>query len=220
MLALVALVGSIAIVDSVNPSTLVPALWLAAAPRGRGLASYTLGVFLVYLAGGLLLVFGPGPALISSLHHVRGPLEHALQAAGGIVAVAFAAALWRARPREGEARRPRRSYTPASAFALGSGIMAIELPTAFMYFGAISAIIAERPAAIAKILLLVAYNAVFVMPVLALLAVHRLARDRVERWLDRAEVRLRRFANAALTGLAGAGGTALLVLGVGGLLAG
>ena len=38
----------------------------------------------------------------------------------------------------------RRAHTRASAFALGAGIMAIELPTAFMYFGAISAILAAH----------------------------------------------------------------------------
>src|ERR1700716_2634605 len=90
MLALALLVTSIALADAINPSTVVPALWLASTPRARGLTSYTVGVFVVYLAGGVVLLFGPGPALIAALHHVRGPIEHALQAAGGGVALAFA----------------------------------------------------------------------------------------------------------------------------------
>ena len=47
MLTLALLVASIGLADSVNPSTIVPALWLASSPRARGLASYTLGVFVV-----------------------------------------------------------------------------------------------------------------------------------------------------------------------------
>src|SRR5947207_2553068 len=99
MLPLTLLVASIAIADSINPSTLVPGLWLASGSRGRGLASYTFGVFAAYLLGGVVLVFGPGPAVISALHHVRGPVEHAAQAAGGLVALAAAVAFWRSRRR-------------------------------------------------------------------------------------------------------------------------
>src|ERR1017187_1485835 len=136
MLMLTVLIASIGIADSINPSTVVPALWLASAPRGRGLAIFTVGVFVIYLAGGLVLVFGPGPALISALHHIRGAFEHGLEAAGGVVALGFAVVMWRARGTEHSQRRPRRPRGRRSAFALGAGIMALELPTAFMYFGA------------------------------------------------------------------------------------
>jgi cytochrome c biogenesis protein CcdA len=221
MIGLALLVASIAIADAINPSTIVPALWLASSPSGRGLVSFTLGVFAVYLVGGLALVLGPGPALIAALHHVGGPLEHALQAAGGLVAIAFAYALWRSRNSHDNSTEPRarRAYTPASGFALGAGIMAIELPTAFMYFGAISAILTAHPAVAVEILLLIAYNALFVAPLFALLAIRRLAADRAARWLTSADVRLRRFGQLALGGAAGAGGTALLVIGTAGLLA-
>jgi hypothetical protein len=42
--------------------------------------------------------------------------------------------------------------------------MAVELPTAFMYFGAISAILAPRLDPVAQILLLTLYHALFVTP--------------------------------------------------------
>jgi hypothetical protein len=220
MIALALLVASIAIADSINPSTVVPALWLASSPFGRGLVSFTLGVLAAYLAGGLLLVLGPGPALIAALRHVGGPVEHALQAAGGLVAIAFAYALWRSRNKHSSAGpRTRRAHTPASGFALGAGIMAIELPTAFMYFGAISAILTARPAVPVEILLLVLYNALFVAPLVALFAIRHLAGNRAGQWLASADLRLRRFGQLALGGAAGAGGTALLVVGTAGLLA-
>jgi cytochrome c biogenesis protein CcdA len=191
MLGLTLLVASIALADSINPSTIVPALWLASARSATGLASYTLGVFAVYLAGGLVLLFGPGRVLIGSLHHLQGPVEHSLEAAGGVLALAF---------------------------ALGAGIMAIELPSAFVYFGAISAILADRPSAAAEVALLVGYNALFVAPLIAILVLRRLTGVRADRWIASAEGRLRYVGQLALTGLAAAAGAALLTLGLTGLL--
>jgi cytochrome c biogenesis protein CcdA len=225
MTGLSLLVASIAIADSINPSTLVPALWLAGAREGRGLASYTLGVFAIYLAGGLVLVLGPGPALIAALHHVGGSIEHGLEAAGGVGALVFAVFIWRSgRPTPGEPADPPElrlapHRSPVSAFALGAGIMLIELPTAFMYFGAISAILAGRASAPGQIALLLVYNVLFVAPLIAILLVRRLAGERGDRWLAGAGAWLRRAGRVALTGVVGAGGAALLVLGLGGLLA-
>lgn len=218
MFGLTLLVASIALADSINPSTIVPALWLASARSATGLASYTLGVFAVYLAGGLVLLFGPGRVLIASLHHLHGPVEHSLEAAGGVLALAFALILWRSRRRVGDRARSRRPQTRSSAFALGAGIMTIELPTAFVYFGAISAILAARPSAAAEISLLAGYNALFVAPLLAILVLRRLTGVRADRWIASAEGRLRYVGQLALTGLAGAAGAALLTLGLTGLL--
>jgi cytochrome c biogenesis protein CcdA len=220
VVGLALLVGSIGVADSVNPSTIAPALWLARAPRARGIACFTLGVFSVYLAGGLVLVFGPGPSLIRVLSRVQGPLEHALQAAVGVLVLGFAFALWRSRHNAPDKSRTRRSYTRASAFALGAGIMAVELPTAFMYFGAISAILAARLAAPAEISLLITYNALFVAPLVAFGAVRRVAGHRGDRWIASAEAQLRRVGQLALACLAGAGGSVLLTIGLAGLLLG
>jgi hypothetical protein len=60
MVGLTVLVASIGLADSINPSTLVPGLWLAGKPSARGLGSFTAGVFATYLTGGLVLVLGPG----------------------------------------------------------------------------------------------------------------------------------------------------------------
>jgi cytochrome c biogenesis protein CcdA len=219
VVGLTILVASIAIADSINPSTIVPALWLAGAPRAHGLASYTLGVFGVYLAGGLVLVFGPGPALIAALHQIRGPAEHGLLAAGGVVALGFAFAMWRSRGRASRDRPVRRFQSRRSALALGAGIMAIELPTAFVYFGAITAILAARPGPPAEVLLLLVYNALFVAPLIAIIAIRRLAGHRAEEWLTSGEAWLRRVGSVALTGAAGIGGATLVVIGISGLLA-
>ena len=218
MLGLTLLVASIALTDSINPSTLIPALWLTKAPSHDRLTSFTLGVFAMYLAGGLVLVFGPGPALISTLHHVGRPVEHALEAAVGVLALGLALAAWRARDKTSDEPRARRIQTKSSAFALGAGIMAIELPTAFIYFGAISAILAAHRAAPVDVLLLATYNALFVAPLVMLIAIRRLATARAEDWIALAEARLRYAGQLAFTGVASIAGAALLAVGVIGLL--
>jgi len=218
MLGVTLLVASIGLADSINPSTLIPALWLVSSSRDRRLASYTLGVFAVYLTGGLILLLGPGPRLIALLHHLHGPVEHGLQASGGVLALALALTLWRSRKKADGQTRARHLRTPASAFALGATIMAIELPTAFMYFGAISAILAAHPATPLEIALLVAYNALFVAPLVVLLAAARIAGARTERWVATASGRVRYLGRIALTGVIGAAGATLLAFGVTGLL--
>jgi hypothetical protein len=197
MLALTLVVLSIAIADSVNPSTVVPALWQAGAPRGRG------------------------PALLRAFHHVGGTVEHALEAGGGILALALAVSVWRSRGQAPDAtrRRLRRCGTRASAFAFGAGIMAVEVPTAFMYFGAISAIVSAHPVAVVSVSLLIAYNALFVAPLVAIIAIRLLAGDRGDRWLAIGESWLRGAGRLALAAVAGAGGAALVAVGVGGLVA-
>jgi hypothetical protein len=217
MPALTLLVVSIALADSLNPSTVVPALWLAST-RGAPLVSFTLGVFLVYLIGGLVLVLGPGPALISALHHLQGTVEHALEAAMGVLVLAIAAGLWRSRGDHRLTRLPRAGCTRSSAFALGAGIMALELPTAFVYFGAISAIISSHPVTAGKVSLVILYNVVFVAPLVAILAVRRLAGERAGQWLTSAWERLIGFGQLLLVTLTGGGGAALLVIGLTGLL--
>jgi len=217
-MSLTLLVVSVALADSINPSTVVPALWLAAARSEGVLAAFTLGVFTVYLGGGVVLVLGPGAALISFLHHLHGPLEHGLQAGGGVVVLLIALVLWRSRSQPVRERRPPRSQTRRSACALGAGIMAVELPTAFMYFGAITALLAARRSVSTDLLLLVIYNALFVAPLMAIALVRRLLGDRADRWIATTESRVRRTGQLALTGVAGAAGTALLSFGVVGLL--
>jgi cytochrome c biogenesis protein CcdA len=219
MIGLTLLVASIAIADAINPSTVVPALWLARNPRAHGLSSYVLGVFAVYLVGGLVLVFGPGPALIAALRHIRGPVEHVVLAVAGAVVLVFAVVLWRSRRNEQPARSTPRLRGRGSSLALGAGIMVVELPTAFVYFGAITAILAAHPGAAAKIALLFLYNALFVAPLAAIIVVRRLAGSHADEWLAAGERWLRRVGRVALSGVAGAGGAALMVIGVSGLVA-
>ncbi|MFL5864843.1 MAG: GAP family protein [Solirubrobacteraceae bacterium] len=219
MASLTLLVVSIAVADSINPSTVMPALWMASTSRSH-LPSFTLGVFALYLAGGLALVFGPGPALISAMHHVGPTLEASVQAAAGVAVLALAVGLWRSRRSPGTARLPRSGCGRSAAFTLGAGIMAVELPTAFMYFGAITAILASHATVPFEVSLLVTYNAVFVAPLVAILVIRRRASGRAGRWLAAGWDRLLGFGQVLLAGLTGSVGAVLLIIGVTGLLTG
>ena len=218
MAALTLLVASIAIADSLNPSTVVPALWMASTPSGH-VVSFTLGVFLVYLAGGLVLLLGPGPALISALHHLGGTVEHAIEVALGVAVLAFAGWLWHARRSQSTTHLPHPARSRRSAFTLGAAIMAVELPTAFVYFGAISAVLAFHQAVTVKVALVVAYNLLFVVPLLVIVAIRRIAGERAERWFARGREKVLGFGEVLLACVASAGGTALVIIGVAGLVA-
>jgi threonine/homoserine/homoserine lactone efflux protein len=219
MIALTLLVASIALVDSINPSTVVPALYLATWPRPHGLVCFTVGVFAAYLAGGLVLVLGPGPELIAALKDVGPQLEHVTELAGGALLVVAGVVSWRSRNRQqSEQPRSARARTQRSAFALGAGIAVVELPTAFMYFGAVSAILGSHASGPAAVVLVAAYNILFVLPLLAILGLKVLAGERAERRLLNTGAWLRRAAPIALAAVAGCGGVVLATLGAGGLI--
>jgi cytochrome c biogenesis protein CcdA len=77
-----------------------------------------------------------------------------------------------------------------SSFLLGATIMAIELPTAVPYFAAIAAIVASGKSLSAQISLLAVFNAVFILPLPAILAVRLLAGEPGQRWLERLRAQL------------------------------
>jgi cytochrome c biogenesis protein CcdA len=218
MLALSLLVAGIGMADSINPSTVVPGLYLASLPRARGLASFTVGVFGIYLAGGLVLVLGPGPDLIGALRHVGPLVDHVVEAGAGIVLAALATVAWRSRRAPDAPERAPRELAPLAALALGAGIAAVELPTAFMYFGAISAILVSHTAIPVAVGLVTAYNLLFVLPLVIVLAVRRWCGERAEARLAAARAQLRRHAPRVLASVLGLAGVALASLGAGGLV--
>src|ERR1700758_3503875 len=141
MLALVGLVSTIAGADSINPSTVGPALVLAIGRYpGRKLALFAVGVFAVSFLGGLGVVLGPGQAVLRFAPRPTHHADHVVELAAGGALLVVAVLLWRERERvarhltRGAARRSR------SAGLLGAAIMAVELPTAFPYFAALAAI--------------------------------------------------------------------------------
>src|SRR3954449_11299666 len=138
LLATGALVVTIALADSLNPSTVAPAVALAIQEHGaRRAAAFTAGVGLVSLAGGLVLVAGPGEAILAAIPHPGDSVKHVGEVLFGVVLLVLAGLAWAGRHRlarslsqsDKDVRERRRSGLGA-VFGLGAGIMALELPTA------------------------------------------------------------------------------------------
>src|ERR1700730_1629716 len=195
MLTLTALVASIGAADALNPSTLAPALFFAVGPHGRRVvAGFALGVFAVSLAGGLALTFGPGQALLTRVSKPSPHTVHLIELVAGAALLPAAALLWHARARVA-ARLARSSQTgERSAWLLGAGIMAVELPTAVPYFAAIAAIVESGHSDTTQILLLLLFNAAFIAPLILLLVILTLTGARGAQSAARARVRLARWA--------------------------
>lgn len=210
---LLLLVVSIAAVDALNPSTVLPALLYGLGRSGRrDVAAFTFGVFAVSTAGGLVLVFGPGRALLHLVSHPRPHLLHLLEAAAGVLLLAAAVFLWLTRARVARRLTEQRPRTGGSALLVGAGIMATELPTAFPYFGALVAVNEGAHGALADVVLVLAYNVVFVAPLLVVLAVLLVAGDNGAAVARRLRTHLIRHAPIVLPLLVGALGLGLLVV--------
>jgi cytochrome c biogenesis protein CcdA len=220
MFELLAIVGSLGLADSLNPSTIVPAFYLGTQPHARThLMGFTAGVFGVSMIGGLILVLGPGQLLLDLVpkpaHHTR----HILQLGAGVVALIGAAVLWRVRRRKfGSEPDAAKAPSGRSSVLLGAGIMAVELPTAIPYFAAIALIVGSDRGLITQVLVLTVYNVLFVAPLLAILGAHLVAPQRTERALAPIGAWLRTHAIALLAILIAVAGVVLVALGVKGLV--
>jgi cytochrome c biogenesis protein CcdA len=191
MLRLIAVVGSIGLADSLNPSTIFPALYLASGKHARrDVLQFTLAVFAVYLVGGLLIVFGPGQLVLSLLPHPGRTVAYALELAAGLAMLVVWAYLWKHRERFAKRKLPTSRRAGRSSALLGATIMAVELPTAFPYFAAIAAIVAADINPVKEIVLLVLFNVCFVLPLLGIFATLEVAGPKAKDFLARGRERL------------------------------
>jgi len=221
MRALIVLVLSVGIVDSISPSTVAPALYLATA-RGaqRQVAVYTLGVFAVTLAGGLVLALGPGQLALAALPHPGRHAKHVIELALGGVAGAAATALWHGRARIAQGIRDSEGRLERSSLALGAGLAALKLPTSLPYFAVIAAVIGAGVSVSKQIVLLVLFNVAFVVPLLALLLVRPLAGARADHRLEQVRDAVHRRAPTAIPLVVLAVAVTLVALGAWGLARG
>jgi cytochrome c biogenesis protein CcdA len=219
VIRLISIVASIGIADSLNPTTIAPALYLAShhAPR-REVARFTLGVFLVYLLGGAVIALGPGQLLLSLLPHVNHRVTHVVEVLVGVAMVGGSLLLWRRRGDLSRRKLPTPGGSAHSSTLLGATIMAFELPTAFPYFGAIAAIISSGLGPARQMVLLVLFNLCFVAPLLIIVATLWLAGERAAEILERWRDFLQRHWPAVLSGMALAAGLFVIFVGVTGFL--
>ena len=218
MIAITLLVASLAVADSVNPVTIAVAVFLSARPDAvRRLAGFAVGVFIVYLAGGAVLVLGPGELLRTAVDGAHSRGFHVVSIALGALIIAVAGLIWATRGqfvgRDLSASVPR----PGSALALGAMVTAVDLPTAFPYFAAIAAIVGSDVGLVGQLALLAMFNALYVLPLCGILLLRLLAGERSTAPLARASRLIERFAPFVLVALALAVGVGLVVRGASGL---
>ena len=173
MLSLIGLVLSIGLADSMNPSTIAPGLYLALGKRATGdLIQFTLGVVAVNFLGGLVIVLGPGEALLALVPKPDHTARYIGETVAGVVMLIGAVVLWRRR--RGLAERHHLPSPPSegkSSLLLGATIAAVELPTAFPYFAAIAAIVDSGFGPISHLVALGIYNVAFVFPLILMIVI-------------------------------------------------
>jgi cytochrome c biogenesis protein CcdA len=125
-----------------------------------------------------LIVLGPGQALLALIPRPGLEARHLIELCVGVGLLVLAGVLWFGRKRVGRDLVRDEDRFDRSSFLVGAGISLVELPTAFPYFAALAAIVGSGKSAFTQIGVLVAYNAVFVAPLLAILGVRLLARER------------------------------------------
>jgi cytochrome c biogenesis protein CcdA len=218
MLRLIGLVLSIGLADSLNPTTIAPALYLAAsdAPKAR-VAQFTVGVFAVYFLGGALIALGPGELLLALVPKPNTDTRHVLEVIAGAAMLVAAILLWCYRGRLSTRTVPQPSTEGKSSAILGATISAVELPTAFPYFAAIAAIVGSGLGPVHQLFLLLLFNLCFVLPLLGILATLSFAGERADELLGTGRRFLQRYWPVLLSGLALLAGVFVIVLGVTGL---
>jgi cytochrome c biogenesis protein CcdA len=205
--------------DSLNPTTLGPAMYLVTVehPR-RQLAAFLVGLLSVNLIGGALIMLGPGQLILDLVPKPKPVTKHIIEVVAGVALLAIAISLWSGRKALGRRKPP--TFTPGkrSGVMLGAGIAVVELPTALPYFAAIAVIVGSGAAIPGKVAMLVVYNLAFVFPILAILAILVVFRDAATEPLARFNRWVLTHWPGVLAGLAALIGASILGVGVDGLL--
>jgi cytochrome c biogenesis protein CcdA len=220
MLRLTGIVISIGLADSLNPSTIGPALFLASGERARGrVIEFTLAVFSIYFVGGAAVGVGAGQLLRPLLPHPRHHIADIIETAVGAAMLGVGVLLLRYR--RPLAKRDAPDFNPhgRSSLFLGASITALELPTAFPYFAAIAAIVGSDLGPVRDLVLLLLFNACFVLPLVAIVVTLSMGSDTADRVLSRSRAYLEDHWPTVLATLAILAGAFVLLLGVTGLTA-
>jgi cytochrome c biogenesis protein CcdA len=184
VLRLIGIVISIGLADSLNPTTIAPALYLASGEHARTrVFEFTLAVFVVYLVGGIVIALGPGQLLLSLIPHPHHRTAYIIELGAGVAMLAAAMLLWRHRGRLATREQPQFDTRGRSGWVLGATITAIELPTAFPYFAAIAAVVGDGGSIMRQVFLLVVFNVCFVLPLIGIVLTLTFAGDRAGRLL-------------------------------------
>lgn len=175
-------VGGLALLDSLNPATLLTVALILLLPSRRPALSA-----LVFLLGALLTVVAAGVLLLGSAEGLAraGGLDGVRRVAFGLAAVALArAAVRRLRDRERAAWQLPAWFSPRTALPLGALVTGLDLPNAFPYALAVERLVAAEVPLARSVLVVLAYAVVYCLPGLVLLLAGLRWADVVRRRLD------------------------------------
>ncbi len=219
MLRLIGLMISIGLADSLNPTTIAPALYLATNERNprNEVVQFTLAVFAVYLIGGLAIALGPGELLLALVPRPSKHLGYVLEIVAGVAMLTASAFLWGYREHLAKRAPPEVAAGRRSSAILGATITAVELPTAFPYFAAIAAVTVSGLDVVRQMVLIVLFNVCFIAPLLGIVGTLTFAGPDAVRVLVRGREFLERRWPIVLAVLALIAGIFVTLLGVTGL---
>ncbi|MGI8715389.1 MAG: GAP family protein [Solirubrobacteraceae bacterium] len=220
MLEVLVLVIALALADAVNPLTIAGALYIATsdAARPAGVA-FTGGVFTVYAGGGAVLLLGPGQLLDDLTAGAQSTTFHAGSLVAGALLLIVAVVLARRRRARPHVMSVQKRLTARSALALGASVTLLDLPTAFPYFAAIGAIAESRATVAGQLLMLLAFNLIYALPLVVIVTARALAGERALRVLRRSRELIDRVAPRIVSALTAVTGGALIWRGAAGILA-
>ena len=170
----------LALLDSVNPATLIAVTLILLGSRGRPIAE-TLG----FVAGAFLSVVVLGSVVFLGADAAAGQIDGALVwlrrgAFGLAAAVLLMSAVRALRPRYRKAIGLPAWFRPSTAIGLGALMTAADLPNAFPYFIAIERLVDAHVPLGVGVLVLAGYAAIYCVPCLVLLGLGLAYGERVQ----------------------------------------
>lgn len=184
--------GGLAVVDSINPSALVVTLILLSGQRPcPKVVAYVIGIFTAYLTIGILLMLGLDVLFTRWGDALWSPGAVAVQGALGAAMLIYSF-IADSKAKGGRFQEASTAKGLAALFLLGATITAAELTTAMPYFGAVGLLTYLNLPTPFWLLLLFAYNLVFVAPPLLLLLAHRFFSQRLADRFASLQARLQR----------------------------
>lgn len=187
---LYALIGGLALADSLNPATIVTVLLILISPMPRPVLTA-----LIFVTAAAATVFGVGAVIYFSSAAAASSLEGGLdwlrRIAFTIAAIALMVAAFKRL-----SDRPRRApslptwFTPWTALPLGFVVTGADLPNAFPYFIAIERLVSAEVSSAAAMAVLGVYAVIYCLPCLIILGIGVALHERVRPRLDALRRRL------------------------------
>jgi cytochrome c biogenesis protein CcdA len=223
---LLLVLASIALLDSASivPISIVPlAILLGGKKPLLGAGAFIAGVVVVYLAVGLLLVFGlnaffdPLNAYLLRLWKEPNTVEIVVSTLLGVVMILFGVRLAATRASHGD-RGVTEQVTPAKAFGTGAVLTLIGMPGGLPYFAALDQILRSDVGPVAMVTSLLFYNLIFALPLASIVLLRVLLGRRGDRILKRINAFMDHWGQRMIVSILLVLGLVLVLDGIGWLL--